>query len=138
MWRRFFPGCTVPPKMHYIESHFPVDMRIYGCLGIRSEAAVEKMHQTVNQSNRMLSSVRNYEVKNRSMLTTREAAEVMEVQEITIATLSGVKRPRTPEIVLTKTINIANARKARILAAQVVANEFKTRFNISINVAMYV
>ena len=77
-------------------------LRIYGCLGIRSEAAVEKMHQTVNQSNQMLSSVRNYEVKNRSMLTTREAAEVMEVQEITIATLSRVKRPRTPETVLTK------------------------------------
>ena len=66
-------------------------------------------------------------------MTTREAAEVMEVQEITIATLSGVKRPRTPEIVLTKTTNITNARKARILAALVVTNEFKTRFNISIN-----
>ena len=62
----------------------------------------------------------------------------MEVQEITIATLSGLKRPRTPETVLTKATNIANARKARILAAQVVANEFKTRLNISINVAMYV
>ena len=47
-------------------------------------------------------------------------------------------RPRTPEIVLAKATNIANARKARILAAQVVANEFKTRFNISINVALYV
>ena len=51
----------------------------------------------------------------------------MEVQEITIATLSGVKRLKTPEIVLTKVTNIANAQKARILAAQVVANEFKTR-----------
>ena len=42
-------------------------------------------------------------------MTTKEAAEVMEVQEITIATFNGVKRPRTPEIVLIKTTNIDNA-----------------------------
>ena len=62
----------------------------------------------------MVLSVRNFDIKNRSGLTTREELQYsMEVQEITIATLSGVKPSKTPEMVPNKATSISNVRKAK-------------------------
>jgi hypothetical protein len=74
LWRHAFPNCSVPPKVHLVESHLPAQMKRFGCLGDKSESVVERCHQEVNKANKILSACKDYEQKNDCMLSIRDVA----------------------------------------------------------------
>ncbi len=97
MWRTFFPGSSITPKMHLLESHAPVQMRMFGCLGDKIEAAVERLHHICNKSNRILAAMRDYAAKTNAMLDRRELALSPEVQSAIDRALRGTSRLFSPE-----------------------------------------
>jgi hypothetical protein len=50
LWRRMFK--TVPPKLHILETHMPVQAEYFRILGMFTEDPIERMHNEDNQYNR--------------------------------------------------------------------------------------
>jgi hypothetical protein len=60
MWTAYFPGRSVTPKMHLLTKHTSAQMRLFGCLGDKIEAAVERLHKSCNQSNRLFAAMNDW------------------------------------------------------------------------------
>ena len=75
LWRKGFPGASITPKMHLLEVHAPKQMRQFGCLGDKTEAAIERLHQICNIDNRILAHVKNYEKRIKAQLSRKRMAQ---------------------------------------------------------------
>lgn len=74
LWRESFPNCSITPKLHLLEVHAPMQMRQFGCIGDKTEAAIERLHQICNVDNRILAHVKNYEKRTTAQLTRKRMA----------------------------------------------------------------
>ena len=97
MWREYFPGCNITPKMHLLESHVPAQMRRFGCLGDKSEAVVERYHQIVNRSDRILSAMKSFSSMTKAMLSRRDIEGSPTVVALRKRVQEETARPITPE-----------------------------------------
>lgn len=92
MWRAHFPHCHITPKMHLLESHLPAQMRRFGCLGDKSESCVERYHQIVNRSNRVLACMKGFGRKTMTRLNTCEIVDSPGVKSSLKRTLEVTSR----------------------------------------------
>jgi hypothetical protein len=130
MWRVYFPGCSITPKMHMIESHAPAQMRYYRCLGDKIESAVERIHHINNKSNRLLHAMKTYESRVQAMLNRRDSVSDPTVIFEQEAAITGTKRPRAADQEALKQEAITAARLARIGSAKATANAFRIQYSM--------
>ena len=60
MWSVYFPERSVTSKMHLLTKRAGAQIRLLGCLGDKIEAAVELLHMTCNQFNRLLAAMNDW------------------------------------------------------------------------------
>lgn len=78
LWRESF-GNKITPKLHLLEVHAPMQMREFGCIGDKTEAAIERLHQLCNVDNRILCHTKNYEKRTNAQLSRKRLAAHHEV-----------------------------------------------------------
>jgi hypothetical protein len=125
MWSTYFPGRSVTPKMHLLTKHAGAQMRLFGCLGDKIEAAVEQLHKSCNQSNRLLAAMNDWNAiqlaihkrialaSNPAVVTAQEEAE------------KSKKRPFSPPA--TQRRNVVSTEKA---------NKRQAKRNMAVQVAV--
>jgi len=127
MWRAYFPNAGVTPKMHLLESHAPLQMELFGCLGDKSEAGVERLHKVTNQYMRALAALSSYE-KKKSVQVRRECqAELVEVVAAGKRAWDGTRRSLSQAAIAQREANSLTivANKDNTIANAVhTANEF--------------
>lgn len=128
MWREFFPGCNITPKMHLLESHVPAQMRRFGCLGDKTEAVVELYHQIVNRSDRILSAMKSFSGMTNAMLKRRDIVDSPPVVAAKKRSLDKTARRITPEKAAQKELaddDIQQAKRSKVDNALFMVNLFK-------------
>lgn len=134
MWRMYLNPCNATPKLHLLETHAPVQMRKFGCLGDKIEAAVERMHHSVNKSNRRYAAVRGWDAKQAITLSYRDQSELEEVAEQVRNDINSTKRVFSPEVTARKdqeSLTSSAVKKARILQSVDTVDLFRIEFNIT-------
>ena len=129
MWRVYFAEYGVTPKMHMLESHCPLMMMEYGCLGDKSEACIERRHNQANKDNRMLCNVVSYAKKKKVQIDRTEQAALPEVIAAQQRVLQGTKRLFTPETLARKAQVSTDSAEAKLLRLTR-ANNTATAFSI--------
>jgi hypothetical protein len=131
MWTAYFPGRSITPKMHLLTKHPGAQMRLFGCLGDKIEAAVERLHHARNESNRLLAAMIDWE---KIQLATQKrvgyATIPAVVEELEIADNSK-KRAFSPAAVAHRNIvstEKANKRQVTLADREQVAVSFNTHF----------
>lgn len=97
-WREYFEGCNFPPKLHLLETHAPKQMRKFGCLGDKMEAAVERLHHSVNKAKRIFAALPSYRSKHDAIMQRRDQAELEVVQQTIVKATNSTKRMFSPVV----------------------------------------
>jgi hypothetical protein len=92
VWRQFFPGSRVTPKMHLLESHAHVQMRAFGCIGDKIEAAVERLHHTVNVEHRLFAAIPDWQRRQVAMMVRRDLVRQPQVEVAASTPILKTKR----------------------------------------------
>lgn len=92
IWRRFFPSSRVTPKMHLLETHAHVQMREFGCIGDKIEAAVERLHHTVNVEHRLFAAIPDWQHRQAAMMVRRELVQQPRVEAAASTPILSSKR----------------------------------------------
>lgn len=126
LWRVAFPGNSITPKLHLLESHAPLQMRMFGCMGDKEEGAVERLHHYCNKAYRTLSAIPDWEERQAAMRRRKAQAELFEVQTAEKITMEKSKRKFSPEVVAQR-----SAKKEELL--QVKAYRIEEALNLGLN-----
>jgi hypothetical protein len=102
LWRSCFPGESIPPKLHLIETHARQQMQMFGCLGDKIESPVERLHKRNNHFHRLLSPVKKWSAKQSIMVNWVDKAEMAEVVEAKRLAIERTARVMSPQTVLRK------------------------------------
>ena len=84
--------------MHLLESHAAKQMRRFGCLGDKMEAAVERLHHSVNKAKRVFAAIPSYKGKHDAIMQRRDQAELEEVQQTITNATNMTKRVFSPPV----------------------------------------
>lgn len=125
MMRYYFPGCNIPPKLHALESHAPYQMRMFGCLGDKMEAAIERLHQLCNKANRLFAAVPSWQKRHLARLVRVSRGEAAGVDEVIEERLVGTKR---------KYSHLTNVRRGNKIIATSAA--MRTKLDVASNVCI--
>lgn len=134
MWRMYLNPCNAPPKLHLLETHAPVQMRQFGCLGDKIEAAVERMHHSVNKANRRYAAVKGWESKQAITLAYRDQSELEEVAVQMEYDITRSKRLLSPQVTARKdqeALTSSATKRARVLQSVDTVDLFRLEFNIT-------
>jgi len=97
-WREYFNPCSIPPKLHLLETHVPKQMRRFGCLGDKMESAVERLHHNVNKAKRIFAAIPSYKGKHDAIMQRRDQSELEVVQQTIVKITNATKRPFSPAV----------------------------------------
>jgi hypothetical protein len=98
MWRVYFKDgiggkkMSITPKLHQLESHLPAQMRLFGCIGDKSEAAVERLHHKGNKTGRQLAAVPTWHGRKSIQIEREDKVRVQAVIEAGEEVMLGTKR----------------------------------------------
>jgi hypothetical protein len=133
MWRRYFPGCNIPPKMHVLESHAWQMMRKWGCLGDKTEAAVERLHKENNGYGRRLCAIHARPQAQMVMVKLKDQANLPEIQAIQAQVKAATSRFTSAATKLRKRIlkdEAVHAKEMMIAQAVEIVNAFRTAHHV--------
>ena len=117
IWRSYFPDDTIPPKIHMLESHAWIQMQMFGCLGDKAEAAVERLHKECNDVNCQLRCVRKWSDRQKTMLCEKDKCDLTEVKAVRVKVMTKTSRTLTPESVQRKRVleeEVNNVKRAKL------------------------
>lgn len=132
-WRKYFEPCNFPPKLHLLETHAPKQMRRFGCLGDKMEAAVERLHHSVNKAKQVFAAIPSYKGKHDAIMQRRDQAELEEVQQTIAKATNMTKRVFSPPVKARKAQeNITLKETKRIKRQEAVdsVHTFRIAFNL--------
>lgn len=96
-----------------------MQMRMFGCLGDKTEAAIERLHQICNIDNRILAHMKNYEKRTKAQLSRKRLAAHHEVLKVKNQYKEKRMRVLSPDSVQRRTgkVNAKSASKINKRAA---------------------
>lgn len=99
LWREAWPNGHITPKFHMLETHASDQMKEFGCLGDKAEAAIERLHHQCNKADRRLAAMPSWKMRQTAMLRRRRQEELPNVQIALENTILGTKRKQSPNTV---------------------------------------
>jgi hypothetical protein len=126
MWRVYFKDgiggkkMSITPKLHQLESHLPAQMRQFGCIGDKSEAAIERLHQQGNKEGRRLAAVPTWTGQKSIQIERADKAMVKGVIDAGNEVMAGTKRKWSAETQAKKTTKSTvkdEERRERLISA---------------------
>lgn len=132
MMRVYFQGCNITPKMHALESHAPLQMRMFGCLGDKMEAAIERLHQVCNKANRLYAAITSWQRRHLARLVRVSRGDAAGVDEAIEEKIVGTKRKYSQASNLrrgNKLIASSAALRQKLIIASNLCNDFATTYN---------
>jgi hypothetical protein len=92
LWRRMLT--TVPPKLHLLETHMPIQASYFRILGMFTEDPIERMHNIDNKYNRIFNNLKTFIRAEKAKHVRSSLEHASQVIELTEKCLTKSKRVR--------------------------------------------
>lgn len=115
---------NITPKLHDLENHLLLQMRLFGCIGDKAESAIARLHYQYNKPGLVLS----WKEQKGILIESANKAFEQPLVEADKEVMSGTKRKFSPETMarkMAKTTTKVKTRRARVTCAASCAAGFE-------------